>query len=388
MGLGRVSNESSGSSFESSFEDKNASRDVRGSGPVDGGAVVGETGPGTEAELVRGVARAIQNADVDTVLLRTPRKGHDPARATSPHTEAVSVDEEAALSALPLGCLRLGSDGRIVAANHRACDVLSLSHEIFDGDADGDAAFLFRTPDMAPILPPRPHPPDQRADTRSTMDSLDIKDTTDAARHGLASSVADAVDMEGDPANIALRDLLTAPDPFSDVCFGLKWPSARSRCWVGLSSGSHKDRRQPRTVFVTSLDAPKRTWSRHEENYRAALRGLSEGVIVQDADGTISDVNPSAALVLGTQPSDMVGQRFQDVVPQDGWAVHPDGRPLGPGDFPSETARLSGKPCSRALVGICRSAGERAWSTSMLSPSGCLTAPPWPTRSRTGWSAP
>ena len=63
------------------------------------------------------------------------------------------------------------------------------------------------------------------------------------------------------------------------------------------------------------------------------LDGLHQGVVLRDADGTITDVNPAAEQILGRTRSELIGRTSvtdQDPVHADGTHFR-SGTPLQPG---------------------------------------------------------
>src|SRR5919106_3987908 len=49
-----------------------------------------------------------------------------------------------------------------------------------------------------------------------------------------------------------------------------------------------------------------------EERYRAVIAALEEGIVIHEADGTISGCNASACRILGMTESEIVGRSARD----------------------------------------------------------------------------
>ena len=95
-----------------------------------------------------------------------------------------------------------------------------------------------------------------------------------------------------------------------------------------------------------------------EERYRAVIAALEEGIVIHEADGTISGCNASACRILGMTESEIVGRSARDP----GWrAVREDGSPFEPESHPAAITLLTGLPCSHVVMGIERPGSSRVW---------------------------
>jgi PAS domain S-box-containing protein len=95
-----------------------------------------------------------------------------------------------------------------------------------------------------------------------------------------------------------------------------------------------------------------------EARYRTVLGALSEGVVLQGADGVIQTCNPSAERALGLSADQMMGRTSVD--PR--WrAIHPDGSPFPGEEHPSMVALRTGKPQLNVVMGVHRPDGVQSW---------------------------
>ena len=95
-----------------------------------------------------------------------------------------------------------------------------------------------------------------------------------------------------------------------------------------------------------------------EERFRAVVAALEEGIVLHEADGSISSCNASACRILGLPQEQILGRTSRNP----GWrAVREDGSPFEPESQPATITLLTGQPCSRVIMGIDRADGTRAW---------------------------
>jgi PAS domain S-box-containing protein len=91
---------------------------------------------------------------------------------------------------------------------------------------------------------------------------------------------------------------------------------------------------------------------------RTILASISEGVVVQGADGTIIDANPAAEQLLGLTLDQLAGRTSMD--PR--WAaIHEDGSPF-PGDtHPAMDTLRTGAPLRGVVMGVLLPGGGDRW---------------------------
>ena len=95
-----------------------------------------------------------------------------------------------------------------------------------------------------------------------------------------------------------------------------------------------------------------------EARFRAVITGMSEGVVVHDADGAIRVFNPSAVRILGLSSAELMGLK---PIAHDWQATREDGTPWPPAEHPAMVALHSGRSQPRTLMGIRRGDNESAW---------------------------
>ena len=107
-------------------------------------------------------------------------------------------------------------------------------------------------------------------------------------------------------------------------------------------------------VVVTSRDVTTeheatRLLQASEEQFRRLFETMDQGVVFQDAEGSIVAANPAAERILGLSLEQMLGRTSAD--PR--WhAVREDGSPLPGEEHPITVARLTGRPVHGVLVGV------------------------------------
>jgi PAS domain S-box-containing protein len=95
-----------------------------------------------------------------------------------------------------------------------------------------------------------------------------------------------------------------------------------------------------------------------EARYRALIAALGEGIVLQDADGSIRTCNASAERILGLSADQMMGRASID--PQ--WrAIHEDGTRFLYTEHPALVTLRSGKPCTNVIMGVHKPDGTLTW---------------------------
>jgi two-component system CheB/CheR fusion protein len=96
-----------------------------------------------------------------------------------------------------------------------------------------------------------------------------------------------------------------------------------------------------------------------EERYRQLFETMAEGVVYQDADGTVLSVNPAAERILGLTLDQLTGRTSVDPRWQ---AIHEDGTAF-PGDqHPAMVALRTGQPVTGVVMGVFNpQRGEQRW---------------------------
>ncbi|MCA9932367.1 MAG: PAS domain S-box protein [Anaerolineales bacterium] len=95
-----------------------------------------------------------------------------------------------------------------------------------------------------------------------------------------------------------------------------------------------------------------------EERYRTTISTMSEGIVMQGADGAIQVCNTAAESILGLTADQMMGRTSIDP----GWhAIHEDGSPFPGETHPAMVTLRTGKPQHRVIMGVHKPNGEMAW---------------------------
>jgi PAS domain S-box-containing protein len=115
----------------------------------------------------------------------------------------------------------------------------------------------------------------------------------------------------------------------------------------------NKKRGAPVAAKSVDLEQPV-----HEQMYRTAIEALSEGIVLQDADGVIQACNASAERILGLSQDQMMGRTSVDPRWQ---AIHEDGSPFPGEDHPAMVTLQTGQACSNVIMGVHKPDGTLAW---------------------------
>jgi diguanylate cyclase (GGDEF)-like protein/PAS domain S-box-containing protein len=95
-----------------------------------------------------------------------------------------------------------------------------------------------------------------------------------------------------------------------------------------------------------------------EERLGSVITALEEGIVLQNADGTISAINNSAERVLGITAGQMLSLKsFHTKL----LSIHEDGSPFLDKDHPAKLTLRTGQPCSKVIMGIYKLDGKLDW---------------------------
>ncbi|MGH7456324.1 MAG: PAS domain-containing protein, partial [bacterium] len=95
-----------------------------------------------------------------------------------------------------------------------------------------------------------------------------------------------------------------------------------------------------------------------EARYRSVIAAMDDGIVLQDADGSILACNASAERILGISQEQM----FKLAVVDPDWhTIHEDGAPFQSEMHPAGVTLKTGKPCSNVIMGIYKPSGELTW---------------------------
>ncbi len=102
-----------------------------------------------------------------------------------------------------------------------------------------------------------------------------------------------------------------------------------------------------------------------DDQLRAVINAMSEGVVVHDASGAIRAHNPSAERILGLSADELRGLNPRE---HEWRAVREDGTSWPAEDHPAMRALATGQPQPRALMGMHRADGEQLWLQVSANP--------------------
>ncbi|MEW6497973.1 MAG: GAF domain-containing protein, partial [Cyanobacteriota bacterium] len=102
-----------------------------------------------------------------------------------------------------------------------------------------------------------------------------------------------------------------------------------------------------------------------EERYRSVVTAMSEGIVLQQADGRIIACNASAQSILGLEPQQILGRTSIDP----GWqTIYEDGSPFPGEQHPAMVTLRTGKPQSNVIMGIHKPDQSLTWITINSQP--------------------
>jgi PAS domain S-box-containing protein len=103
----------------------------------------------------------------------------------------------------------------------------------------------------------------------------------------------------------------------------------------------------------------------NEERLRSVVHSMTEGLIVRDARGVITDCNAAAEHILGRRREDLRGRRPGAVLDD---VIDHDGAPLAPERLLGDDALRSGAPEAGIVARVRRPDGERRWVAISSAP--------------------
>ena len=115
-------------------------------------------------------------------------------------------------------------------------------------------------------------------------------------------------------------------------------------------TSSVRDRLRPEQLSVQLADS--------QDRYRTLFETLPQGVIHYAADGLVLGANPAASRILGLDASELITWPLARAAP----ALHEDGSPYDPADFPVTVALRTGAVVSEVVMGVPHAqSGELRW---------------------------
>lgn len=107
--------------------------------------------------------------------------------------------------------------------------------------------------------------------------------------------------------------------------------------------------------------------------YDALIGLISEGVIVLDSAGKISQLNPATPRILGLSPEQIIGRQATDPL----WrTIHEDGSEFLPEEYPGMIALKTGKPVRDVTMGVRSPSGKLTWILLNAQPIGGAAGQP------------
>jgi PAS domain S-box-containing protein len=98
------------------------------------------------------------------------------------------------------------------------------------------------------------------------------------------------------------------------------------------------------------------------ERSRAIIDALEEGIVLHEADGTISGCNASACRILGLPEEQILGRTLRTIGGgRPLRAIRENGTPFETESHPAAITLLTGQPCSHVVMGVERPDGTRVW---------------------------
>ncbi len=114
--------------------------------------------------------------------------------------------------------------------------------------------------------------------------------------------------------------------------------------------GAHTD--------ITELVKAQEELRSSEERYRSVITTMAEGIVLQQADGTIAACNASAERILGLTAQQLMGRTSVDP----SWhTIHEDGSPFPGEEHPAMVTLRTGEPQSNIVMGVHKPDGTLTW---------------------------
>ncbi len=132
-----------------------------------------------------------------------------------------------------------------------------------------------------------------------------------------------------------------------------------------LDGGGQPERYLAIRFDVTARKALELALRDGEERYRTLIAALAEGIVMQDADGTIQTCNASAEQILGIPAEQIMGRKSLDAQ----WrAVRDDGSHFPAAEHPAMVALATGQPVHEVTMGVWKPDGSLGWISINAQP--------------------
>lgn len=117
---------------------------------------------------------------------------------------------------------------------------------------------------------------------------------------------------------------------------------------------------------VTERKRAEETLNRNQERLRLIIETVAEGIMVQLADGTITECNSEAERILGLSSEQLIGRYPND--PR--WhLIWENGDQIPGEDMPTAVTLRTGKPSRDVVMGVHKPDGQIAWISVNTAPS-------------------
>ena len=136
-----------------------------------------------------------------------------------------------------------------------------------------------------------------------------------------------------------------------------------SLLWINIVGRCVDPQNQDEGSIWTLYDATERkrmleALQESETRHSSIFSVMAEGVVVQAADGTITDCNLCAEKLLGLRRDEIKGRTSVDTRWQ---TVRADGSPFFGKDHPAMISLRTGRPCHNVLIGLHLPDGSKRW---------------------------
>jgi diguanylate cyclase (GGDEF)-like protein/PAS domain S-box-containing protein len=157
--------------------------------------------------------------------------------------------------------------------------------------------------------------------------------------------------------NLPMTKTFRTGEPQSNFVMGTH-KSTGELAWVLVNTTplKHSEDASPYAVIVTITDITEQ--KKAEQHQRTLITTMSEGLVHQTRDGTITLCNAAAEEILGLSKEQMMGRTSLD--PR--WrAVHEDGSAFPGETHPAMMTLKTGKAQANVLMGVHKPSGDLTW---------------------------
>ncbi|MBD2502212.1 PAS domain S-box protein [Anabaena azotica] len=172
---------------------------------------------------------------------------------------------------------------------------------------------------------------------------------------------------------VTMTSLLPALNPMETLCSlqALIQQSCSLSAWCDEAIPTIQDQQTEVTLYsgmaedITDRQQSELAVKDSEEFYRFVVTAMSEGIILQQADGKIITCNASAERILGLSREQIIERTIDD---QRWLAIREDGSPFPSEEYPAMVTLRTGQPCANVILGIYKPNGQLAWISLNTQP--------------------